>query len=319
MRVVGSCEDIGTSHWPVVTLGMFDGVHLGHRAVLAEVLRRSRMRDGTALVVTFDPHPRKILQPGADIRLLTTRREKLLWLERLGFATVVILPFTERLANTPPEVFLEETVLQGCGAKEVVIGYDHGFGRDRAGSLNLLLDLAEKHHFAVTQVPDVAVEGWPVSSTRARETVVNGHMEAAARLLGHCFSIVGKVVKGDGRGRQIGFPTINIDVEPEKLLPKDGVYAVWVRHAADGESPVVSTGAMNIGIRPTVGGIGRTIECHLLDFDGNLYGSEVEVCVVERLRDEDKFCSQQDLSNQIGNDLKMTRNILQDRRVSLWL
>lgn len=319
MRVVESCEDVGTSRWPVVTLGMFDGIHLGHRAVLEEVLRRSRNRDGTSLVVTLEPHPRKVLHPGTDLRLLTPRREKLLWLERLGLSDVVILPFDKRLASTPAELFLEQTVLRGCGAKEVVIGRDHGFGRDRAGSLDLLLGLGEKHGFAVTAVPDVMIGECPVSSTRVREAVSEGHITHATRLLGHSFSIVGRVVRGDGRGRRLGFPTINIDEECDKLLPKAGVYAVWVRHSVGEESPAVSAGAMNIGTRPTVGGVGTTIECHLLDFDGNLYGSEVEVCVVERLRDETKFGSQQDLCNQIDHDLKATRNILQDRRLSLWL
>jgi riboflavin kinase/FMN adenylyltransferase len=317
MKVIETCTTL-TLPWPVVTIGTFDGVHLGHRAILQEVLQQSDACGGTSLVVTFEPHPRRILHPEMDLRLLTTKREKLIWLERLSIAVVVLLPFTRTLADMPPDRFLEEVVLGKCGAKAVIIGYNHRFGKDRAGSLDLLQRFSTERGFLVHPVPRVMVDDHPVSSTRIREALAAGDIALATRFLGHDYTIVGIVVRGDGRGKTLGFPTINIITDREKLLPKDGVYAVWVRHLTGCTPEKVFPGVMNIGIRPTVDGKQRSLECHLLDFEGDAYGAEMEVILVERLRDERKFTHVQDLIGQIEKDVDVARHILQERRVSLW-
>ncbi|MBI4530275.1 MAG: bifunctional riboflavin kinase/FAD synthetase [Candidatus Latescibacteria bacterium] len=312
MEVIETCNTTLTFPWPVVTVGMFDGVHLGHRAILQEVLQRSETHGGTSLVVTFEPHPRRILHPDVDLRLLTTKREKLIWLERLGIAVVLLLPFTRKLADTPPDRFVEEILLGKCGAKEVIIGYNHRFGKDRAGSFDLLQRFSLGRGFFVNPVPRVMVDGCPVSSTRIREALTAGDIALATQFLGHDYTIVGIVVRGDGRGKTLGFPTINIAADLEKLLPKDGVYAVWVRHLTGCTSGEVSPGVMNTGTRPTVDGKRRSLECHLLDFEGDVYGVEMEVVLVERLRDERKFNHVQDLIIQIEKDTNVARHILRE-------
>lgn len=308
MKVIETLDNVPVSLWSVVTVGTFDGVHLGHQAILRKVLQRSEVWSGTSLVLTFEPHPRHILRPDVSPQLLTTTREKLIWLERLGIAVVVLLPFTRSLAEMPPGRFVDEILLEKCKAKEVIIGYDHGFGKDRAGSLDLLQRLSVERGFSVNPVPRVICNSHPVSSTRIRELLTEGNVSGAASLLGYPYTIVGMVIRGDGRGRVLGFPTINIAVDREKLLPGDGVYAVRVRHPGG-----TSSGVMNLGIRPTVNGKQRSLECHLLDFDGDLYGQEVEISLVERLRDEQKFQDLQDLVVQIEKDVGIARHVLQSQ------
>lgn len=310
MKIVEALEDIPAYPWPVITIGTFDGIHLGHQAILQEVLQRSRAHCGTSLVLTFEPHPKRILRPDISPQLLTTKREKLIWLQRIGITIVVVLPFTRTLADMPPDLFIEEIVLGKCKAKEVIIGYDHGFGKDRTGSLDLLQRLSLERGFLVNPVPRIMLDGHPVSSTHIREALITGNIAVATSLLGHCYTIVGTVIRGDERGRTLGFPTINIAVDRDKLLPKDGVYAVQVRHPG-GMSP----GVMNIGFRPTVNGKQRSTECHVLDFDGDLYGEEVEISLAARLRDEQKFSRLHDLVIQIEKDVRAARDILQQQYI----
>ncbi len=282
----------------VATVGTFDGVHRGHWAVLEEIARRAAARGGSSLLVTFDPHPLEIVNPQAAPLLLTTPEEKRLILAQSPVDRVAFLRFTRALADFPPERFVREVLEREFGIVELVIGYDHGFGRGRSGDVELLRRIGRRDGFEVDVVPAVAVDGHPVSSTAIRRAVAGGDLAAAARGLGRRYAVVGRVEPGAGRGRGLGIPTANLAApHPKKLLPPDGVYAALVawrgaRHGA----------MLNLGPRPTFGEAGRRLEAHLFDFEGDLVGETVTVEFVRRIRDVMRFPSQAALAAQLERD-----------------
>ncbi len=278
-----------------VCLGNFDGVHLGHQALFAAARAR-----GPAVAVTFAPHPGKVLQPQLAPRLIVSQARKLELLEPLVSATVV-QPFSLEYARTPPDEF-ERALFDGVGARAVVVGADFTYGARRAGSIASLELAAKARGAEVVVVPAVAIDGVVVSSSKVREYTLEGRVEAAARLLGRPFDLDGVVVAGAGRGRTIGFPTANVDTTNE-LRPSAGVYAV--RAGVDGGRWY--GGAANIGVKPTFGGGEVTIEVHLFDFSGDLYGQRLRVQFLERLRAEKRFASAAELSHQIARDLEAAR------------
>lgn len=282
----------------VVTVGSFDGVHLGHRAVLDEIARRARGAGRRSLLVTFEPHPLEVVNPGAAPLLLTVGAERLKALAETGLDDVRIVAFDRRLAEMPPGEFVREVLLGRCGMGELVIGYDHGFGRGRSGDAETLRVLGAELGFRVDVVGPVQVGDLQVSSTRIRRAVAGGDLETARRLLGRRYSLAGTVVRGDGRGRGLGVPTINLaGIPSRKLLPPDGVYAAWV------ETPSGRFGAMaNQGTRPTFGDHRRGIEAHLFGFAGECYGAPVRVEWVERIRDVRRFASVDELKAQLARD-----------------
>ena len=297
----------------VVTVGTFDGLHRGHQAVLAEIVRRARAREGSSVLVTFDPHPLEVVNPAAAPKLLTPAEEKRELLAATAVDRVVVLPFTREVAQLDAAEFVRR--LHGDhGVRELVLGYDHGFGRGRAGDAELVRRLGVDLGFDVAVVDAVREDGQPISSTLIRNAVAHGDLDAAARWLGRPYGVLGRVVRGAGRGRTIGVPTINLaPPDPRKLLPPDGVYAVWVwiggRGTGDpkghGEGRV--GGMMNQGPRPTFGEEGRTLEIHLFDFDGELYGETVRVEWVRRLRDVQAFSSREALMAQLERDRQAAR------------
>jgi len=282
----------------VLTVGTFDGVHLGHQAVLAEIARRAAASGGRSVLVTFEPHPLEIVNPLAAPRLLTTADEKRAVLAGSPVDQVVFLPFTPVLAELPPERFVREELERRYDLAELVIGYDHGFGRGRSGGVDLLRRIGREDGFAVDVVPAVVMGGNPVSSTLIRRAVAGGDLETARSCLGRWYAVTGEVVRGAGRGRGIGVPTINLaPPHPKKLLPPDGVYAAHV--AWRGER----RGAMlNLGPRPTFGEAARTLEAHLFGFAGDLVGETVMVEFVRRLRDVMRFASVEALAGQLERD-----------------
>ena len=290
----------------IVTVGTFDGVHLGHWAVLQEIVARARSREGRSILVTFEPHPLKLVRPSEAPPLLTTREEKREILAESGLEYVVFLAFTTALRDLPPDRFVREILLARLGMDELVIGYDHGFGRGRSGSVDTLRAIAREEGFRVDVVEPVEVGGARPSSSRIRRALQAGDLAGARQALGRAYGLRGRVVRGEGKGRQLGFPTANLDLEDaDKLVPAPGIYAVHVHH--DGGSFM---GALHIGPRPTFPGFPPTVEVFLLDFEGDLYGSVLRLEFVERLRAVEPFESVEGLVRQMTKDVARVREIL---------
>jgi len=299
----------------VVTVGTFDGVHRGHLAVLAEVQRRARAGKLTSVLVTFDPHPLAVVNPAAAPQLLTLPEEKQALVGAAGIERFVLMPFTPAVAQLDAEAFVRR-LCDEYDMRELVMGYDHGFGRGRAGDVELVQRLARQQNFGMAVVAAVRDNDQPISSTLIRSGVAHGDLDAAARWLGRRYDIRGRVVRGAGRGRTIGVPTINLESpDARKLLPPDGVYAVRVRILESGariptpDSRILG-GMMNQGARPTFGEPARTLEIHLFDFDGELYGETVHVEWVRRLRDVQAFASRDALVAQLERDRQAARATL---------
>ncbi|HET9582331.1 MAG TPA: bifunctional riboflavin kinase/FAD synthetase [Gemmatimonadota bacterium] len=292
-----------------VTVGTFDGVHRGHQEVLREIVRRARAADRASVLVTFEPHPLEIVAPERAPRLLTTPGEKLLLWPLFELDYVHVLPFTPALREMSPPRFVREVLVDRLRVGELVIGYDHGFGKDRKGDVETLRRLAAELDFQVDVVGPVAVGEEAVSSTAVRRAVESGDLEAAARGLGRPYSALGRVVRGVGRGRQLGFATANLATERRKCLPPVGVYAV--RAGIDGRD---WRGMANLGPRPTFGDEAAGLEVHLLDWPGEeLYDAWLDVEFVARLRGVRRFAGPAELAAQLAADRERARAVL-DRR-----
>lgn len=289
-----------------VTVGSFDGVHLGHEAVLREIARRAGAAGRASVLVTFEPHPLEVVNPQAAPPLLTTGAERREILAQLPLDYVLFLRFDRRLASLTPEEFVQQVLLDRCQMRELVIGHDHGFGRGRSGDVETLRRLGAERGFDVDVVDVVDVGEQHVSSSRIRRAVAGGDLATAARMLGRPYQVSGRVGQGERRGRLIGVPTINLaDVPPQKLLPPDGVYAVRVEWRGGRAG-----GMMNQGPKPTFQDGRRTLEAHLFDFAGDLYGEWVRIEWVERLRDVKRFASVEALQQQLERDQSRARAVL---------
>ncbi len=286
----------------VVTVGTFDGLHRGHQQVLAEVVGRARAGGLTSVLVLCDPHPLEVVNPAAAPKLLSLLAEKQELLVGAELDRVAVLPFTREVAELSPEEFIRRLRAEHA-LQQLVLGYDHAFGRGRSGDEAVVRRLGAAEGFDVAVVDAVREDGQPISSTLIRNAVAHGDLHSAARWLGRPYGVLGQVVPGAGRGRTIGVPTINLaPPDARKLLPPDGVYAVWVwwRGTRYG-------GMMNQGARPTFAEQGRTLEVHLFDFAGDLYGETVRVEWVERLRDVQAFPSREALVAQLERDRQAAR------------
>lgn len=299
--------------WPIpdggrgVAVGVFDGVHRGHRHVLDLLGQMSENRDLEPAVLTFDPHPLEITAPDRAPRLLSDIRLRLELFDEAGVEVVGVLPFDPDVRELSPTGFATEVLAERLGARLVVVGEDFRFGKDRTGHVGLLRELGDAHGFEVHVVPLVGGEA-PVSSSAIRVALLSGDVAAAIELLGHPHEVAGSVEAGEGRGSTIGVPTANLEVSDRIVVPGRGVYAVRGRPEADDWVP----GVANIGVRPTFGGGNReTVEVHLLDWSGDLYGQELRVRFVERIRDEQVFGSAVALVEQIRSDIEAARVILQ--------
>ena len=294
----------------VATVGTFDGVHLGHWTVLQEIRKRAEVAGRRSVLVTFDPHPLRIVRPERAPLLLTTPVEKKEILAESGLDYAVFLSFTEALSRYEPRRFVEEILVGRLGVEELVIGYDHGFGRDREGGPDALRRMGEELGFTVDVVAPVSADGDPVSSSRVRSLLLERRVREAGVCLGRPYSIRGVVVRGEGRGKGLGFPTANLRVaERDKLSPPQGIYAVRgvMRCGTFG-------GALHLGPRPTFKGSPPSIELHLMDFDQDIYGEEVRVDFVEHLRGIEPFTTIEALVDQIRLDVDRAREILASER-----
>lgn len=294
----------------VATVGTFDGVHRGHWAVLQEIRERARASGRRAVLVTFHPHPLKIIRPQEAPPLLTTPVEKKEILAESGLDYAAFLDFTPALAAYEPRRFVEEILVGRMGVEELVIGYDHGFGRGRSGDADMLRSVGAELGFTVDVVGPVSAADEPISSSRIRDWIRNGEMGRAREGLGRPYSMQGVVVKGDGRGKQLGFPTANLSgFSPDKLLPPEGVYAVRGITRSG-----IHPGALHLGPRPTFQGAPPSVELHLIDFEGDLYGEVVRVDFVRTLRGVHPFDSVQALVAQMRADIDRARRVLSDDR-----
>ncbi len=299
---------------PVLTIGNFDGVHLGHRAILEIVVDRARSLGGEAILLTFEPHPRKIVQPDRPPSLLATLEQKAELLDAAGIDVLIVESFDLEFAQTPPEVFVNEYIQRRIAPTEVYVGYDFHFGRDREGSMRLLAETGPRLGFSVTVIPEITMGERDVNSTRIRDLLGTGQVKEAAELLGRPFSVRGSVVEGMKRGRGMGFPTANLAPDNE-MLPHAGVYICAVRFLDDGDPGrgEVIPAVTNLGYRPTFDDQRSLVaEAHLMDFSGDLYGRKVDLDFLERLRPEQKFESIDELKVQIGRDVDTARSWLQE-------
>jgi riboflavin kinase / FMN adenylyltransferase len=286
----------------VVTIGNFDGVHLGHRAILRRVVQRARELGGQTVAVTFNPHPVRVLRPEVNLPMLTTPDQKLHLLTDAGLDAVVVLPFTPEFAALPARDFVRQYFFERLRAREVVVGHDYCFGRGREGNIDLLKAMGEKYGFTVQVVWAVEVDGAVVSSSLIRALLRLGKVTQAGRFLGRAYGVAGRVVQGKGRGAKLlGVPTANI-LTPNELLPASGIYAVWVRR---GEETL--PGVANIGTCPTFENTELSLEVHLMEFAGDLYDEHLEVQFVTRLREEQRFPSIEALAAQIHADIAAAR------------
>lgn len=287
----------------VATVGTFDGVHLGHWSVLQEISRRANAAGRRSVLVTFDPHPLRVIRPDHAPQLLTTPIEKKEILAESGLEYAVFLSFTKELSRYEPRRFVEEVLIGRLGVEELVIGYDHGFGRDRSGDPETLRAIGEELGFSVDVVAPVNADGEAVSSSRIRAALARGDVPVARACLGRPYSVRGVVVRGDGRGRELGFPTANLRIaERDKLIPPQGIYAVRA---------VLRTGtyagALHLGPRPTFKGSPPTIELHVLDFDRDIYGEDVRVDFIRYLREIRPFGTIAALVEQMREDVEIAR------------
>jgi riboflavin kinase / FMN adenylyltransferase len=304
MEIIRDLDSLKPYSFPVVALGNFDGVHVGHQNILRAAIERARAADGSALAVTFDPLPAKVLNPNRAPRLILTPEDKHELLRSFGLDGVIVLTFSRELSMLPPEAFVREYLRRRIGARIVVVGHNVSFGHARAGNAEVMRRLGGELGFETNVIGPIERDGIVVSSTQVREVISMGDMKRTANLLGRPHFLRGPVVHGRERGRTIGFPTANIQSLTE-CLPPDGVYATRVV-MEEGSYPSIT----NIGMRPTFGEPERSIEAHIFDFNRDIYGREVKLEIAERIRPERKFESAQALAAQIASDLRRAKEIL---------
>jgi riboflavin kinase/FMN adenylyltransferase len=290
----------------VVTIGVFDGVHRGHQEIIGHAVKRAGEAGRSAVVVTFDPHPAEVVRPGSHPAVLTEPSRRADLIERLGVAALCVIPFTLEFSRLPADGFVHDVLVDTLHASEVVVGDNFRFGHRATGDVDLLRRLGRTFGFAVTAPPLVAVAGTVFSSTYIRALVAAGDVRAAATALGRPHRLAGVVVRGDRRGRELGFPTANLLTGPYAAVPADGVYAAWLTRA-HGEARMA---AVSVGTNPTFSGQERRVEAYLLDFDGDLYGERVALDFVERLREQRSYPAIEPLVAQIREDVARTRAVL---------
>lgn len=282
----------------VITIGTFDGVHIGHRKILDKIINHAKNTELKSSVLTFFPHPRMVLQKDADIKLLNTIDEKVTILERLGLDILIIHPFTKDFSRLSATAFVRDILVNTLNIKKVIIGYDHRFGRNRNANITDLIAFGNALDFTVDEIPAQEIDDVSVSSTKIRKALEEGDIQTANSYLGYEYMLTGKIVRGKGIGKQLGYPTANLSIaENYKLIPKNGAYVV--KSNLD-EKTVY--GMMNIGFNPTVNGTEKSIEINFFDYDADLYEKKIQIDIIARLRDEHKFESVDALKTQLGKD-----------------
>lgn len=308
MRVFNGIHDLPKFKNAVLTIGTYDGVHVGHQVIIQKINDIAREINGESVVLTFDPHPRIVLQPNnKDLKLISTIEEKIELLDSFGLDNLVITPFSMEFASMEAEDYVRDILVQHFEPAKIVIGYDHRFGKGRKGDINLLRELGPIYHYEVEEISVQTIDEISISSTKVRNALLASNIQDANTWLAHPFTIQGKVVHGDKIGRTIGFPTANISIQdPYKLIPPVGVYAVWVEI-----NNKKYKGALSIGYRPTVTSSGELrTEVFILDFNEDIYGKDIKIIFKDFVRGDEKFDSLEQLKNKIKEDIQKVSAIL---------
>ncbi|QWX83951.1 bifunctional riboflavin kinase/FAD synthetase [Cellulophaga sp. HaHaR_3_176] len=306
MITIQNISKFDNSEATAITIGTFDGVHIGHKKLLDRLINDAKILNLKATVLTFFPHPRMILQQDANIKLLNTIDEKCAILKKIGLDYLMIYPFSKEFSRLSATEFVEEILVKGLNSKKVIIGYDHRFGRNRNADIKDLISYGKTFDFHVDEIPAQEIDDVSVSSTKIRKALKDGDVKTANSYLGYEYMLTGVVKKGKGLGRQLSFPTANIFIEEEyKLIPKNGVYTV----KSTLQNSVVY-GMMNIGFNPTVSGTEKSIEVHFFDYNQDLYDQKIQIDIIDRIRDEHKFNSVEELKLQLQKDKKTSLAII---------
>ena len=308
MKIFHSINEFHSDKKTIVTIGTFDGVHLGHAAILKKLTQNTQNETFESTVLTFFPHPRMVLQGKSDLKLLNTINEKIELLEKIGVDNLIIHPFDEKFAELNAEAFISTILVDHLRVQKIIIGYDHRFGKNRTANIDDLISFGAQYGFEVEQISAQEIDEISISSTKIRTALEEGDIQLANEYLGYSYFLSGTVVKGKQLGRTIGFPTANISLEEDyKLVPQNGVYVVQ----AEIDCKTIY-GMMNIGFNPTVQGKQKTIEVHLFDFDTDIYNRKIQVAILQRIRSEKKFESIELLTKQLEEDRNFSRNYLQN-------
>ena len=298
MRIFDNLKSYSSKKESILTIGTFDGVHIGHNKILKRLIQDSKKNNLSSLVMTFFPHPRMILNKSHEIKMIDTIDEKINLLEKTGLDNLIIHPFDNNFSKIRAKEFVEEILVKKLKIKEIIIGYDHKFGKDREASVEDLKKFGKDYMFTVKEIPAQEIDSIAISSTKIRNAILNGEIEKCNKFLGRNFILTGKVVYGEGLGKKIDFPTANIEIkETYKIIPKNGVYLVKTKINSN-----TYFGMMNIGIRPTVGGTNKSLEIHFFNFKDNIYGKNVSIEIIKKIRDEEKFSSIDQLKIQLKKD-----------------
>lgn len=306
MKTFNSIFDFQNNKKSVLTLGTFDGVHIGHQKILKKLIKEAKSLNFESVLLTFFPHPRMVLKQDEKIQLLNTIVEKTKLIEKIGVDNLIIHPFDTTFSELSAEDFVKKILIDQLNLGKIIIGYDHKFGKNRSADINDLIKLGKKYDFEVEQISAKEIDDISISSTKIRKALLEGNIELANNYLGHNYSLLGTIVEGRKNGRTINYPTANLKIEEDyKLVPKNGVYIV----SSVFENKTVY-GMMNIGKNPTVDGVSDSIEIHYFDFNEELYNKKVSVNLISRIRDERKFESLQLLKNQLDLDKKYSKNYI---------
>ncbi|MCL6493230.1 MAG: bifunctional riboflavin kinase/FAD synthetase [Ignavibacterium sp.] len=299
MNIFRDIDEIKFDKQTVLTLGTFDGIHLGHQQIIKRVIECSEENKLRNLIITFHPHPRKVINPEMQLKLLTTNEEQINILEKLGVQNLLVINFTKEFSQLTPDEFVKNYLVDKIGLSRIVIGYDHHFGKGRGGDVEFLLAAGKKYDFEILQIQPFIIDDEPVSSTKIRAALEAGDINKVNKMLGRYYSFSGVVVEGDKRGRELGYPTANIKLSDEdKMLPQIGIYAVLVE--IDG---IQYKALLSIGKRPTFYNDGKVVpEVYIYDFNNDIYGKEIKVNLIQKLRGEEKFNSAEELIRQMNID-----------------
>lgn len=298
--------DIAIKQPTAVTIGTFDGVHIGHRKIIERLIESAKSQNLESCILTFFPHPRMILQPDIDLKLIHTISERIQILKSTGIDNLIVYPFTKQFSRLHAQEYIEDILVKKLNAKRVIIGYDHHFGQNRTADIQDLRTFGERFNFGVEEISKQDIENVSVSSTKVRNALHHGDLERANRYLGSNFFLTGKVVKGRQLGKELGYPTANLFIkEKYKLIPKKGVYVVKSEIADK-----IFYGMMSIGTNPTFGIMNQTIETYFFDLQTNLYGETLQIELLKRIRDEEKFNSKEELIRAMKNDEEFSRSFV---------
>ena len=298
MKIFNNIQSYSSEKESILTIGTFDGVHIGHNKILTKLVEESKKNNLSSLIMTFFPHPRIVLQKSEEIKMIDTMDEKIHLFEKTGVDNLIIQPFDENFSKIRAKEFVEEILVKRLKIKHIIIGYDHRFGKDREASVEDLKKFGLNYMFTVEEIAAQEIHSIAISSTKIRNAILKGEIKRCNEYLGRNFMLTGKVVHGDGLGKKINFPTANIQIkEPYKIIPKNGVYLAKTIFNSN-----IYFGMMNIGVRPTIGGKNKSLEVYFFNFKNNIYDKTISIEIINKIRDEEKFSSIDELKTQLKKD-----------------